>query len=357
MDDDLIQCELEQDREGTYSPDNSSQNDFIDHVDNTYTTDKRKDQFTIHMENQIINDNEETTLKCIVQNEAIRTDDNKHISEESEANDSTTATKLKKTRKKQTLDIDQQLAACKARISMLEEQNQEYENTINLLHKRLRQEAISDKVENTQNTKVCDISCMNDIKMRIQKLEESVESKFTIINIEFRHKLEYHETKTKHDLETMRLKTETDRLRQQENRNHSCEIRTHAQKNSKCSASCDQQLPVTTITPQVLRHDTSVPVPTLPPQVQQHDTSVLVPTLPPQVQQHDTDCAQPQVSVPTLPPQVQRYDKNIQPPQYHSISRPMPINVYNQLPNMPIFRVSKVLPSQQPVTHIQTALS
>jgi hypothetical protein len=198
---------------------------------------------------------------------------------------------------------------------------------------------------------------MNDIKMRIQKLEESVESKFTIINIEFRHKLEYHETKTKHDLETMRLKTETDRLRQQENRNHSCEIRTHAQKNSKCSASCDQQLPVTTITPQVLRHDTSVPVPTLPPQVQQHDTSVLVPTLPPQVQQHDTDCAQPQVSVPTLPPQVQRYDKNIQPPQYHSISRPMPINVYNQLPNMPIFRVSKVLPSQQPVTHIQTALS
>jgi hypothetical protein len=37
-------------------------------------------------------------------------------------------------------------------------------------------------------------------------------------------------------------------------------------------------------------------------------------------------------------------------------SKPMPINVYNQLPNMPIFRVSKVLPSQQPVTHIQTAL-
>ena len=167
MDDDLIQCELEQDREGTYRPDNSSQNDCIDHADNTYTTDKRKDQFTFHMENQIINDNEETTLKFIVQNEAIRTDDNKHISEESEANDSTTATKLKKTRKKQTLDIDQQLAACKARISMLEEQNQEYENTINLLHKRLRQEAISDKVENTQNTKVCDISCMNDIKMRI----------------------------------------------------------------------------------------------------------------------------------------------------------------------------------------------
>jgi hypothetical protein len=58
------------------------------------------------LENQIINDNEETTLKFIVQNEAIRTDDNKHISEESEVNDSTTATKLKKTRKKQTLDID-----------------------------------------------------------------------------------------------------------------------------------------------------------------------------------------------------------------------------------------------------------
>jgi hypothetical protein len=34
----------------------------------------------------------------------------------------------------------------------------------------------------------------------------------------------------------------------------------------------------------------------------------------------------------------------------------MQINVYNQLPNMSIFRVSKVLPSQQPVTHIQTAL-
>jgi hypothetical protein len=87
------------------------------------------------------------------------------------------------------------------------------------------QEAISDKVE---NTKTCDISCMNDIKMRMQKLEESVESKFTIMNIEFRHKLELHETKAKHDLETMRLKTEIDRLRQQENRNHSCEIRTHA---------------------------------------------------------------------------------------------------------------------------------
>jgi hypothetical protein len=107
MDDDLIQCELEQDREGiyTYTPDNSSQNNFIDHVDNTYTTDKRKDQFTLHMENQIINDNEETTLKFIVQNEAIRTDDNKHISEESEANGCTNTTKLKKTRKKQTLDI------------------------------------------------------------------------------------------------------------------------------------------------------------------------------------------------------------------------------------------------------------
>ena len=181
---------------------------------------------------------------------------------------------------------------------------------------------------------------MNDIKMRMQKLEESVESKLTIMNIEFRHKLELHETKTKHDLETMRLKTEIDRLRQQENRNHSCEIRTHVQKNSKCSASYDQQLPVTTLTPQVLRHDTSAPVPTLPQQVQQHDTN----------------CAQPQVPVPTLPPQVQRYDKNIQPPQYHPMSRPMPINVYNQLPNMPIFRVSKVLPSQQPVTHIQTAL-
>ena len=75
------------------------------------------------MENQIINDNEETTLKFIVQNEAIRTDDNKHISEESEANGCTNATKLKKTRKKQTLDIDQQLVACKARIIMLEEQN------------------------------------------------------------------------------------------------------------------------------------------------------------------------------------------------------------------------------------------
>ena len=96
MDDDLIQCELEQDREGTYTPDNSSQNDFIDHIDNTYTTDKRKDKFTIHMENQIINDNEETSLKFIVQNEAIRTDDNKHISEESEANNYTNATKLRK---------------------------------------------------------------------------------------------------------------------------------------------------------------------------------------------------------------------------------------------------------------------
>ena len=50
-----------------------------------------------HMENQIINDNEETTFKFIVQNEAIRTDDNKHISEESEANGCTNATKLKKT--------------------------------------------------------------------------------------------------------------------------------------------------------------------------------------------------------------------------------------------------------------------
>ena len=57
------------------------------------------------------------------QNEAIRTDDNKHISEESEANGCTNETKLKKTRKKQTLDIDKQLAACKARIIMLEEQN------------------------------------------------------------------------------------------------------------------------------------------------------------------------------------------------------------------------------------------
>jgi hypothetical protein len=66
-------------------------------------------------------------------NEAIRTDDNKHISEESEANGYTNATKLKKTRKKQTLDIDQQLAACKARIIMLEKQNREYENTINLV--------------------------------------------------------------------------------------------------------------------------------------------------------------------------------------------------------------------------------
>ena len=72
------------------------------------------------------------------------------------------------------------------------------------------------------------------------------------MNIEFRHKLELHETKTKHDLETMRLKTEIDGLRPQENRNHSCEIRTHAQKNSKYSASYDQQLPVTILTPQVL---------------------------------------------------------------------------------------------------------
>jgi tetrahydromethanopterin S-methyltransferase subunit G len=63
---------------------------------------------------------------------------------------------------------------------VIQVQNREYENTINLLHKRLRQEAISDKVENTQNTKTCDISCMNDIKMRMQKLEESVESKFTV---------------------------------------------------------------------------------------------------------------------------------------------------------------------------------
>jgi hypothetical protein len=66
---------------------------------------------------------------------------------------------------------------------MLEEQNREYENTINLLHKMLRQEAISDKVENTQNTKTCDISCMTDIKMRLQKLEESVESKFTLVRL------------------------------------------------------------------------------------------------------------------------------------------------------------------------------
>jgi hypothetical protein len=55
------------------------------------------------------------------------------------------------------------------------------------------------------------------------------------------------------DIEWYCGETEIDRLRPQENRNHSCEIRTHAQKNSKYSASYDQQLPVTTLTPQVLR--------------------------------------------------------------------------------------------------------
>ena len=52
---------------------------------------------------------------------------------------------IKKNRKKETIDIEQQLTACKTRVIVLEEQNREYENTISLLHQQQRTDEIVEK--------------------------------------------------------------------------------------------------------------------------------------------------------------------------------------------------------------------
>ena len=113
--------------------------------------------------------NEETNLKECVSRKSEQHDrlyrDQINSNEQYEQPNNSQKTKpIKKNRKKETIDIEQQLAACKARVIVLEEQNREYENTISLLHRLQRKDEI---VQKNDDIRQCTNNSILDLKTRM----------------------------------------------------------------------------------------------------------------------------------------------------------------------------------------------
>jgi hypothetical protein len=110
---------------------------------------------------------------------------------------------IKKNWKKETIKIVQQLASCKARVIVLEEQNREYENTISLLHRLQRKD---ETVEKNDDIRQYTNNSILDLKTRMTLLEDSVTTRLNTLNQEVEHNHEIQELKFKHEMEINRLK-------------------------------------------------------------------------------------------------------------------------------------------------------
>ena len=154
--------------------------------------------------------NQETNLKeCVSrkseQHDRLYRDQINSNKQYEKPNNSQKTKPIKKNRKKETIDIEQQLAACKARVIVLEEQNREYENTISLLHRLQRKDEI---VQKNDDIRQCTNNSILDLKTRMIFLEDSVTTRLNTLNQEVKHKLEIQELKFKHEMEINRLKIE-----------------------------------------------------------------------------------------------------------------------------------------------------
>ena len=152
--------------------------------------------------------NEETNLKeCVSrkseQHDRLYRDQINNNEQYEQPNNSQNTKPIKKNRKKETIDIEQQLTACKARVIVLEEQNREYENTISLLHRQQRKDEI---VQKNDDIRQCTNNSILDLKTRMTFLEDSVTTRLNTLNQEVKHKLEIQELKFKHEMEINRLK-------------------------------------------------------------------------------------------------------------------------------------------------------
>ena len=235
LDDDLTQYELEGDREGTHD-------DF--YLNNECSKEKASEiEQSIHIDlicdqtNQSITHEDDTKLKQVI-HVTMPEDHTDLNSEDIECNTHKTylqyennnleeqklesseqincKQKAKRTKKKETLDHDQQLAACKARIIMLEEQNRDYENTINLIHGKWRQENVNIKTEEIQNGYE---NMFNKLNSRIQNLEDAVANKISHMSLELQHRMTIQELNMKHEFEVRELKTELNIMKYHINNN------------------------------------------------------------------------------------------------------------------------------------------
>ncbi|VDI45252.1 Hypothetical predicted protein [Mytilus galloprovincialis] len=112
--------------------------------------------------------------------------------------------RAKKAKKKDTNQQDEQIAAFKARIIILEEQNKDFSNTINILHKK---RCISTAEERTNLIHPHNDEQMHSMNYRMQKLEDTVSNKLNVMDIEMQHRLHVNELNMKHLIEISELKT------------------------------------------------------------------------------------------------------------------------------------------------------
>ncbi|CAG2257430.1 unnamed protein product [Mytilus edulis] len=143
---------------------------------------------------------------------------------------------------------------------MLEEQNKDYENTISLIHCKWKQQTTGkekDEIHQWQN------SALQDIKTKVQMLEESISAKFTTMNMEFQHKLDIHEIKLKHELEIRDLKTEINMMKLHDNRPK------YEQHESKCACKNDSEKLVKNSQPSLQNHEPLITEHSTEPQINQ----------------------------------------------------------------------------------------
>ncbi|XP_063442719.1 putative uncharacterized protein DDB_G0282133 [Mytilus trossulus] len=257
----FIQFELENDREGTNTPLNitfnieeeeEEENAHIA-INNSNQQQENESKTEVHVsynqrdnQEQLVNDinEEETKVKTVVPdelNENLPT----HVSDHLSHSPINLKPRPKKGKKKETIELEQQLTASRARIIMLEEQNRDYENTISLIHCKWKQQTTGkekDEIHQWQN------SALQDIKTKVQMLEESISAKFTTMNIEFQHKLDIHEIKLKHELEIRDLKTEINMMKLHDNRPN------YEQHESKCACKNNNEKLVNNSQPSLQNH-------------------------------------------------------------------------------------------------------
>lgn len=223
LDDEFTQYELESDREGTNATNNSSRIQSYDQTElKSIQIDNNQEHHYILNQSPKIQPKEQTEIKTTVQNDAVNICHNQNETELKKCELETPIIekmhsprlvekqKLKQHKKKEKLEHDQQLAACKTRIIILEEQNREYENTIDLIHRKWRQDNTNTRKEEIQNIHY---SSIDDLKQRMKEIEDSITNRLTTMNIEFQHKMAMQELNLKHEMEVRELRSEINMMK------------------------------------------------------------------------------------------------------------------------------------------------
>lgn len=225
------------DREGTSSPviDTPTGSNDIDTMHSKTAT--NLDQHMIPSTNVVPGmsgdrDHDETNLKNFSQNLQEERNEDIHVSREedtipktmiSQASDDKntknqhelqephmTKLKTRKVKKRDACDQEEQISALKARIVMIEELNRDYENTIQLLQRKLGRQALG--------TLDPPAPLNIDITAKAQDLESTFNNRLEITRLEFEHKLEMQEQKFSHQLEIIELRTKLDIMGHYSNR-------------------------------------------------------------------------------------------------------------------------------------------